>query len=59
MREARCTAVDFPKGANMKIPDGGMLRDEQCDYCYNYILNLHAEQEWNEVADSADDKTSS
>jgi MoaA/NifB/PqqE/SkfB family radical SAM enzyme len=57
MRKARRTAVDFPHGANMEIPDGGRLRDEQCDYCYNYILNLHAEQEWNELTGSAVDKT--
>ncbi len=49
MARARRTAFDFPKGANMKIPDGGMLRDDQCDYCYNYILNLHADSEWQKL----------
>jgi MoaA/NifB/PqqE/SkfB family radical SAM enzyme len=51
MRDARRAAMDFPKGANLRIPDGGMLRDEQCEYCYNYILNVHAQREWKEIAE--------
>ena len=55
MCEARCVAVNFPRGANMQIPDGGMLRDRQCDYCYNYILNLHAHREFSELTASTND----
>jgi len=39
LRSLRRTAVAFPDGANAELPDGSHLRDEQCDYCYNYILN--------------------
>lgn len=46
MRRARRVAAAFPQGENMRLPDGGNLRDEQCDFCYNYIVNVHAENEW-------------
>ncbi|MCZ7583743.1 MAG: hypothetical protein M5R36_10630 [Deltaproteobacteria bacterium] len=46
MNHARRVAVRFPQGRNLLLPDGGLLRDEQCDYCYNYILNVHAEEQW-------------
>jgi molybdenum cofactor biosynthesis enzyme MoaA len=39
MQAARQAAVAMPRGANYRLPDGSALRDEQCDYCYNYILN--------------------
>ncbi|MDP8222691.1 MAG: radical SAM protein [Candidatus Lernaella stagnicola] len=39
MREARRAALAMPTGANMRLPDGGMLHDPQCDFCYNYVFN--------------------
>lgn len=39
LRRARRAALALPRGDNLALPGGGMLRDEQCDYCYNYILN--------------------
>jgi MoaA/NifB/PqqE/SkfB family radical SAM enzyme len=39
MRAARRAALRFPQGANCVLPDGGRLRDEQCEYCYNYLFN--------------------
>jgi len=39
MRRARRAALAMPRGGNLALPGGGMLRDGQCDYCYNYILN--------------------
>jgi MoaA/NifB/PqqE/SkfB family radical SAM enzyme len=39
MRAARRAALAMPHGGNCRLPDGGRLRDEQCDYCYNYGLN--------------------
>lgn len=39
LAEARRVALTFPQGGNMRLPDGAWLRDEQCDYCYNYPLN--------------------
>jgi MoaA/NifB/PqqE/SkfB family radical SAM enzyme len=39
MQAARRTALAMPNGANLRLPDGGLLRDPQCDFCYNYIFN--------------------
>jgi len=39
LQAARRAALALPSGANCRLPDGGWLRDEQCDYCYNYLLN--------------------
>ena len=44
MRACRAAALAMPRGANRRLPDGGLLRDPQCDYCYNYILNVHAQR---------------
>lgn len=40
MRRCREAALHMPHGDNQRLPDGGMLRDRQCDFCYNYILNF-------------------
>ena len=40
MRRCREAAIRMPAGDNERLPDGGMLRDGQCDFCYNYILNF-------------------
>jgi len=45
LEKARIIAGDFHKGKNMKLPDGRPLRDNQCDYCYNYISNFHTRDE--------------
>ncbi len=39
MRAARRAGIAMPGGANYRLPDGGLLRDSQCDFCYNYIFN--------------------
>jgi len=39
MRRARRVALLMPTGANHELPDGGLLHDPQCDFCYNYVLN--------------------
>lgn len=36
---ARRAALDFPRGGDLTLPAGNRLRDDECDYCYNYILN--------------------
>ncbi|MCB1155044.1 radical SAM protein [bacterium] len=54
MKNARRVAFNFPNGDNMMVPDGGVLRDEQCDYCYNYILNVHHEREWQRLSGVTD-----
>ena len=45
MRAARLAARGFPRGKNLEIPGGQMLKDHQCDYCYNYIFNFHSRDE--------------
>ncbi len=42
MQACRAAALAMPAGANRRLPDGGYLRDRQCDYCYNYVLNVDA-----------------
>lgn len=39
MAQARRAALAMPTGANLTLPDGGLLRDQQCEFCYNYVLN--------------------
>lgn len=45
MKAARLAARGFPVGQNFEIGDGQMLKDPECDYCYNYIANFHSENE--------------
>lgn len=49
LEKARNIAKGFFKGKNMKLPDGQMLRDSQCDYCYNYISNFHTRDELDQL----------
>ena len=42
MEKSRIAGRGFPAGRNLEFAPGQMLKDKQCDYCYNYILNLHS-----------------
>ena len=45
MTKARIAARGFPVGKNLEYAPGQKLRDKQCDYCYNYISNIHSHKE--------------
>ena len=49
LQEARLAARGFPAGKNLEINKGQMLKDRECDYCYNYIFNLHSRNELDRI----------